>query len=94
MAVMAMIRYGHKYGQMICLLKDWEKCRSPVQKIYLLLRFPKSYGRNNIMANTLMLIPLHQKILEMPFRLYYKARFIIQIYSAKVYKWFRAVRKY
>ena len=57
MAVMAMIKYGHKYGQMRCFLKDYEKCRSPVQKIYLLLRFPKSYGQNKIMADFPLYFP-------------------------------------
>ena len=25
--------YGHKYGQVGCLFKDMEKCRSPVKKL-------------------------------------------------------------
>ena len=43
--------YGHKYGQMMCFLKEWPKCRSPVKKLNWYLHYIKSYGQNKFMSD-------------------------------------------
>ena len=40
-----MVYYGHKYGHYWCLLKDQEKCRSPVKTELMKLQQVKSDGR-------------------------------------------------
>ena len=42
------VYYGHEYGHYWCLLKDQEKCRSPVKTVLKKLQRVKSYGRIKI----------------------------------------------
>ena len=41
-------QYGHYHGHYCCLLKDQEKCRSPVKRELKKLQLVKSYGRIKI----------------------------------------------
>ena len=40
--------YGHKYGQVVCLMKEHYNCSWPVKTVIKLLYTIKSYGRSNI----------------------------------------------